>query len=199
MDLRIWVRKLVHVEVVQHKEEHQAYLPHQTKGTIAPSTHQVPHAVPVVDNGLVINIVPVVDKVPVVNIVPVVNPAAEVPAPTQAQAPSTPIASLSEVQQEKDTTEETSATSPETSEHKICDGCEKHLHVIEKSYKLKLLSAQLKVKKSEKELSDKATEKSNHFTDCTEGHEKDKKTRIFIKDHQLDVKLCPDHRHENGA
>ncbi|XP_053543949.1 uncharacterized protein si:dkey-228b2.6 [Ictalurus punctatus] len=50
-------------------------------------------------------------------------------------------------------TEETSVTRPETSEHKLCDGCEKQLHLIEKSYKLKLLSAQLKLKKYEKQLS----------------------------------------------
>ncbi|GAA6072264.1 THAP domain-containing protein 1 [Tachysurus ichikawai] len=53
-------------------------------------------------------------------------------------------------------TEETSATSLETSEHKTCGGCEKQLHLIEKSYKLKLLSAQLKVKKYEKELSERS-------------------------------------------
>ncbi|XP_060790857.1 THAP domain-containing protein 2 [Neoarius graeffei] len=50
--------------------------------------------------------------------------------------------------------EEASATHPETSEHKMCDGCEKRLRLIEKSYKLKLLSAQLQVKKYEKELSE---------------------------------------------
>ncbi|XP_053505411.1 uncharacterized protein si:dkey-228b2.6 [Ictalurus furcatus] len=50
--------------------------------------------------------------------------------------------------------EETSVTRPETSEHKLCDGCEKQLHLIEKSYKLKLLSAQLKLKKYEKQLSE---------------------------------------------
>ncbi|XP_060747562.1 THAP domain-containing protein 2 [Tachysurus vachellii] len=53
-------------------------------------------------------------------------------------------------------TEETSATSLETSEHEICGGCEKQVHLIEKSYKLKLLSAQLKVKKYEKELSERS-------------------------------------------
>ncbi|XP_034167364.2 THAP domain-containing protein 2 [Pangasianodon hypophthalmus] len=52
-------------------------------------------------------------------------------------------------------TEET-ATGTETSEHKLCDGCEKQLHLIEKTYKLKLLSTQLKVKKYEKELSEQS-------------------------------------------
>ncbi|XP_058271839.1 uncharacterized protein si:dkey-228b2.6 [Hemibagrus wyckioides] len=55
-----------------------------------------------------------------------------------------------------ESTEETSATSPETSEHEMCDGCEKRLHLIKKSYKLKLLSAQLKAKKYEKELSEQS-------------------------------------------
>lgn len=47
---------------------------------------------------------------------------------------------------------------------------------------------------------DKATEKNYCFRDCDEGHEHEEacmytqKIRIFIKDHQPDVKLCPDHR-----
>ncbi|TSQ12682.1 THAP domain-containing protein 5 [Bagarius yarrelli] len=54
------------------------------------------------------------------------------------------------------TTEETSAQSAESSEHTMCEGCEKQLQLIEKSYKLKLLSAQLKAKKYEKELNEQA-------------------------------------------
>lgn len=52
--------------------------------------------------------------------------------------------------------EETSATCPEPSKHQMCDGCEKRLHLIEQSYKLKLLSAQLKVNKYKKELSEQS-------------------------------------------
>ncbi|KAK3523947.1 hypothetical protein QTP70_016765, partial [Hemibagrus guttatus] len=130
MDGRIWSRNLVHVEVVQRKEKHQAHLPHQTKGTITPSTHQVPHAIPVVKSAPAVHTVPVVDNVPAVDIAPVVDsvpaidtvpsvesvpvvvPAAaavsEVSAPTQApdedEAPFTPVETLNEVQQEKETT-----------------------------------------------------------------------------------------------
>ncbi|XP_053333998.1 THAP domain-containing protein 2 [Clarias gariepinus] len=53
-------------------------------------------------------------------------------------------------------TEETSDAYPDTSEHRFCERCEKQLHLIKKSYKLKLLSAQLKVKKYEKELSEQS-------------------------------------------
>ncbi|XP_060747560.1 polyadenylate-binding protein 1-B-like [Tachysurus vachellii] len=84
MDGRIWGRKMVHVEMVQHKEERKAYLPRQTKGTIKSSTRHVPSAV---------------HTVPVVDTVPVVVPAAD-------EASSTPAASVSEVQQEEDTTTE---------------------------------------------------------------------------------------------
>ncbi|XP_026995636.2 polyadenylate-binding protein 1-A-like isoform X1 [Tachysurus fulvidraco] len=83
MDGRIWGRKVVHVEMVQHKEEHTAYLPSQTKGTIKSSTRHVPRAV---------------HTVPVVDTVPVVVPAAD-------EASSTPVDSMSEVQQEEDTTD----------------------------------------------------------------------------------------------
>ncbi|XP_058241062.1 polyadenylate-binding protein 1-like [Hemibagrus wyckioides] len=73
IDGRIWGRKNVHVDVVQHKEERQASLPHKTNGTVKPSTRQMPHAVPVVDSVPAVNTVPVVDSVPVVDTVPVVD------------------------------------------------------------------------------------------------------------------------------
>ncbi|KAG7314007.1 hypothetical protein KOW79_022503 [Hemibagrus wyckioides] len=73
IDGRIWGRKNVHVDVVQHKEERQASLPHKTNGTAKPSTRQMPHAVPVVDSVPAVNTVPVVDSVPVVDTVPVVD------------------------------------------------------------------------------------------------------------------------------
>ncbi|GAA6082269.1 polyadenylate-binding protein 1-like isoform X2, partial [Tachysurus ichikawai] len=82
MDGRIWGRKVVHVEMVQHKEERKAYLPRQTKDTIKSSTRHVPRAV---------------HTVPVVDTVPVVVPAAD-------EAFFTPAASVSKVQQEEDTT-----------------------------------------------------------------------------------------------
>ncbi|KAK3547721.1 hypothetical protein QTP86_028259, partial [Hemibagrus guttatus] len=41
MDGRIWDRKLVHIDVVQRKEERKTFLPQQTNSTIKPSTCQM--------------------------------------------------------------------------------------------------------------------------------------------------------------
>lgn len=113
-------RKLVHVELVQPKEKRQAQFPRQRKGSITPSIHQVPAAIPVVDTVPDVHSVPVVDSVPVGDTVPVVEIVQEtdavpvvdsVPAintaPTvegvpdvvsaSTQAVSAPVASLSEV------------------------------------------------------------------------------------------------------